>query len=348
LVLGLAFVILRDLLDNTVKGPEDFAALGIPVLGYVPFDKHTPTHPVAFGADAHGLRAEAYRHLRTNLQFVNVDHIPRVIAVTSALPGEGKTITAINLAASLAEAGYRVCLVEADLRRPNLAEVLGLLPAVGFTTALVGRAPVASLLQQAGRNLTVLTSGPVPPNPSELLLTVQAREIIDLLAASVDYTIIDTAPLLPVADGAEIATLADATIVVHRAGKTTRAQVQRSIEALAKVGEKPVGAVLNMVTKGHGRGDLDYGYYYASYRPEPAAEPEPAHRASATNGRVGAAVRERGGTITPRRLEEERCRPPRSRGNTAGAACPSCPFTGRGQMKGVLRAGAGLPDPQDT
>jgi len=268
LLVGLGVVILRDVLDNTVKGPQDFAELGVPVLGYVPFDKRTPRALVAFRSDPHSARSEAYRQLRTNLQFVNVDHAPRIIAVTSAIPGEGKTTTAVNLAAALAEGGYRVCLVEADLRRPTLAKSLGLVGDVGFTTVLIGKAPVEAVLQNAGRNLAVLTSGPVPPNPTELLISAQANAVIRQIAEKVDYTIIDTAPLLPVADGAEVAAIADATLVVHHAGKSTREQAARSVEALAKVGTKPVGIVLNMITRGRGRYDDEYGYYYAAYRPQ--------------------------------------------------------------------------------
>jgi capsular exopolysaccharide synthesis family protein len=268
LLFGIGFVVLRDVLDNTVKGPQDFAELGVPVLGYVPFDKRTPRALVAFRSDPHSARSEAYRQLRTNMQFVNVDHAPRIIAVTSAIPGEGKTTTAVNLAAALAEGGYRVCLVEADLRRPTLAKSLGLVGDVGFTTVLIGKAPLEAVLQNAGRNLAVLTSGPVPPNPTELLISAQANAVIRQIAEKVDYTIIDTAPLLPVADGAEVAAIADATLVVHHAGKSTREQAARSVEALAKVGTKPVGIVLNMITRGRGRYDDEYGYYYAAYRPQ--------------------------------------------------------------------------------
>lgn len=266
LLLGVGIVVLRDVLDNTVKGPDDFERHGVPVLGYVPFDKHTAKTPVAFRDDPHGGRSEAYRQLRTNLQFVEVDHPPRVIAVTSAMPGEGKSTTAMNLASALAEAGFRVCLLEADLRRPTLAASLGLVGDVGFTTVLIGKTPVDAVLQKAGPNLTVLTSGRVPPNPSELLISAHARTVIAEIAGRFDFTIIDTPPLLPVADGAEIATIADATVIVSRAGKTTHDQVERAVAALAKVGARPVGVILNMITRS--RGDYDYGYaYYTSYRP---------------------------------------------------------------------------------
>jgi len=290
LLAGLSVVVLRDVLDNTVKGPEDFEQLGVPVLGYVPFDKRTAKSPIAFRSDPHGPRAEAYRQLRMNLQFINVDDVPHIIAVTSAVPGEGKSTTALNLAAALAEGGFRVCLIEADLRRPTLAKTLGLIADVGFTTALIGRAPIESLLQDAGNNLAVLTCGPVPPNPSELLISEQARTIIGRIADNVDYTIIDTAPLLPVADGAEVAALADATLIVHHAGKSTREQASRAVEALAKVGERPVGVVLNMITRSRGSYDDQYGYYYSSYRPqqEPGAAKRPPAMPPAWAARAGA------------------------------------------------------------
>jgi capsular exopolysaccharide synthesis family protein len=268
LLVGIGVAVLREVLDNTVKNPSDFEELGVPVLGHVPFDKRTSRMPIAFRSDLHGARSEAFRQLRTNLQFVDVDNPPRIIAVTSAIPGEGKTSTAINLAAALAEAGSRVCLIEADLRRPSVAKVLGLVGDVGFTTVVIGKAPLESVLQNAGRNLAVLTSGPIPPNPSELLLSKHAKQIIADISAKVEYTIIDTPPLLPVTDGAEIAAIADATLLVHRAAKTTRDQAGRSVEALAKVGRKPVGVVLNMITRGAGKYDYQYGYYYTTYRPE--------------------------------------------------------------------------------
>lgn len=277
LLVGLGVVVLRDVLDNTMKGPADFEPLGVPVLGFVPFDKRTSNTPIAFRSDRYSARSEAYRQLRTNLQFVNVDDAPRIIAVTSAIPGEGKSTTALNLAVALAEGGFQVCLVEADLRRPTLAKSLGLVGDVGFTTLLIGKTPLQSVLQNIGPNLAVLTSGPVPPNPSELLITENARSIIRQIDGQVDYTIIDTAPLLLVTDAVEVAAFADATLIVHHAGKSTRDQATRAIQVLAQVGTKPVGVVLNMITRSRGRYDYEYG---AAYRPDRSrrarpTEPEP-------------------------------------------------------------------------
>jgi capsular exopolysaccharide synthesis family protein len=196
---------------------------------------------------------------------VNVDNRPRVIAVTSSLPGEGKTSTALNLAAALAEAGNAVMLVEADLRRPTLAGSLGLVPEVGLTTVLIGQATVEEVTQSAGDNFSVITSGPIPPNPSELLASAATQAVLKELAQQADFTIIDSAPLLPVADGAEVAALADATLLVARWGRTGRHQIAQAVETLERVNQRPVGTVLNMA-KARGSGSYLYTQEYA-YRP---------------------------------------------------------------------------------
>ncbi|MGH8862957.1 MAG: polysaccharide biosynthesis tyrosine autokinase [Jatrophihabitantaceae bacterium] len=279
LLLGLGFVLVRVVLDNTVKGPEDFEPLGVPVLGHVPFDKQAQTSPIAFRADPHSARSESYRLLRTGLQVADPDDDPRIIAVTSAVRGEGRTTTAINLAAALAESGYRVCLVELDLGRPSLARALGLAGDTGLTTALIGRMPVAAVLQNAAANLAVLAAGPVPPNAGESLIAMHAKSIIDEVSARVDYTIIDTAPLLPGVDSAELTVLADATVLVHRAGRSRRIHARRSVDALARVGVKPAGVVLTMAGRGHDR--------YDAHRPARTKRPRQRTRAGSVNGSNG-------------------------------------------------------------
>ena len=264
LVLGLGFAFLREMLDNTVKDPDELAAhSALPVLGMIPWDKRAAAVPISFRADAHGSRAEGYRQLRTNLQFVDIDNPPKVIAVTSALPQEGKSHTALNLAAALAEAGQRVCLIEADLRKPSLADALGVIGDVGLTAVLIGRASLADVIQHVGDNLEVLVSGSVPPNPSELLNSEAFRHTLRSVSAKVDAVVIDTAPLLPVADGAQIAALADATVLVVRAAKTTHDQIARAIETLANVDVTPVGVILSMAQNRRSGGY----YYYQEYRP---------------------------------------------------------------------------------
>jgi capsular exopolysaccharide synthesis family protein len=266
LLVGAVGAVVRDRLDNTVKSADSLEKITkVPVLASVAFDRDVPRHIVAFKADAYGPRAEAYRQLRTNLQFVNVDARPRTIAVTSSLPGEGKTSTAINLAASLAESEFRVCLVEADLRRPNIAMQLGLIGDVGVTSVLTGAIDVHTALQQSGENLSVLTSGPLPPNPSELLASQNAGQMLRALADRFDFVIVDTAPLLPVSDGAEVASITDGTLMVVRAGRTTEDQLSKSLASLDNVGVQPFGILLNMA--GPSAGGYGYGYTY-SYRPQ--------------------------------------------------------------------------------
>jgi non-specific protein-tyrosine kinase len=248
LLIGFLLVALRALLDRTVRSVSELKQIvDWPLLGAIPHDKKANAQPLAFRADSHGPRAEGYRQLRTNLQFIRVDSPPRIIAVTSASPDEGKSLTTINLAAALAEAGRRVCVIEADLRRPTIARTLGLVGDVGLTSVLTGNASLRDVMQNAGRNLVVMASGPIPPNPSAILLSKQFKSLVAAIADQVDFVVLDTAPLLAVADGAEIASIAEAILLVVRSGKTRRDQILRAVETLQAVSERPVGTVLNRV-----------------------------------------------------------------------------------------------------
>lgn len=265
LLVGLSVAALRELLDVSIKAPEELATTaGAPLLAAIVADPQASRQPIAAKVSARGPRAEGFRQLRTNLQFVDVDHPPRVITVNSAVPGEGKTATAVNIAAALAESGSRVCLIDADLRRPTVAAVMGLVGEVGLTNVLIGQVPLAEAMQEIG-TLRVLTSGPLPPNPSELLASNHTRDVIRSIAADHDFVILDTAPLLPVADGAEMAAAADGSILVARWGATTYAQVRRSTEALERVDARLLGVVLNRVP---GRFAGAYGYTYYGKRPK--------------------------------------------------------------------------------
>lgn len=261
LLLGAALAVIRDILDNRVKDTETLAKIaGAPAMGVVVDDAKTERHPVAGRAGFNNIRAENFRQLRANLQFANVDDHPRVIAVTSSIPGEGKTTVAVNLASTLAEAGFSVCLVDADLRRPNVAKVLGLSGAVGLTNVLIQQVSLTEALQPAAPNLYVLASGPTPPNPSEVLASTYVRDAIRALLETIDYVVVDTAPLLPVADGSEVAALADGTLLVARHSVTTDAQVKHAVQALTRVDARILGVLLNRVPVK--RGDRDYGYEY--------------------------------------------------------------------------------------
>jgi capsular exopolysaccharide synthesis family protein len=262
LLVGFALAVAKELLDNRIKDAEKLADVaGVPVMGLVVEDPRTDRHPVATRAGPRNVRAENFRQLRANLQFANVDEHPRIIAVTSSIPSEGKTTVAINLASTLAEAGFTVCLVDADLRRPTIAKTLGLPGPVGLTSVLVHQVSLTDAMQRAGSSLYVLTSGPTPPNPSEVLASSYVREVVRSLLDRVDYVVLDTAPLLPVADGAEVAALADGTLLVARYGDTTDAQVRRAVEHLRRVDATVVGVVLNRVPANRSRGEYAYSYY---------------------------------------------------------------------------------------
>jgi capsular exopolysaccharide synthesis family protein len=274
LLVGIGLAIARDILDNRIKDTEELSkAAGAPAMGVVVDDATASRHPIATRAGTRNLRAENFRQLRANLQFANVDEHPRIIAITSSIPSEGKTMVAMNLASTLAEAGFTVCLVDADLRRPTVAKVMGLASPVGLTSVLINQIDLIEALQSAGSNLYVLSSGPTPPNPSEVLASSYVRDVVHSLLDKVDYVIIDTAPLLPVADGSEVAALADGTLLVARHKLTTDSQVKRAAASLARVDAKLVGVVLNRVP---GRRNSEYGYTY--YRTEDEPKPRSRHK----------------------------------------------------------------------
>lgn len=264
IVLGLGLAFVRERLDNTVKTREDLEAVaGVGVVGYIPLDKKLQENSaISFDTD-NSSTAEAFRKLRTNLQFLAVDHPPRVLVITSSSPSEGKTTTSVNIALALAEAGSRVVLVDGDLRRPRLAKQLNLVGSVGFSTALSGGAPLNEILQKTNfPRLTVLTSGAIPPNPSELLGSKAAKRIITELSEKFDFVVIDSAPLLAVTDSAILASEADGAIIIVRAGSTKREQLTHAVKTLKDVDANLLGAVLSMIPTGRGTA---YGYSY-SYR----------------------------------------------------------------------------------
>jgi capsular exopolysaccharide synthesis family protein len=260
-VLGLA----RNAMDNTVKSVATMEDLtGVPSLGTIAYSVESSHRPLIVHEPAGAPRAEAYRQIRTNLQFVDVDRPPRVVAFTSSLPAEGKTTTVCNLAIALARAGKQVAIVDADLRRPRIAENLGLEGAAGLTTVLIGRARLDQVLQPWGPDrVTVLASGPVPPNPSELLASQHMADLLAELSERFDYVLIDTPPLLPVTDAALLARSYDGVLLIVRHGRTSRAQVRGAVAALTAVSGNILGAVLTMTPKSGGR--RKYGYYNYAY-----------------------------------------------------------------------------------
>ena len=269
LMLGVGLAVLRDILDTTVKSGHTLTEVtGLALLGGIQYDSKAGKNPLITSLDSHAPRLESFRMLRTNLQFLDVDEPPKVFVVTSAVPGEGKSTTAINLALTLAKASQKVLLIEADLRRPRVSTYLRLEPTVGLTTVLVGAIDVDSAIQPYRETgLDVVTSGTVPPNPAELLQSQTMQTTLDKLRGRYDLIIIDAPPLLPVTDAAVLATQADGAILVVRHGKTSREQVSEASKRLESVDAKAFGAVLNMVPA---RGDsYGYGYGYGyGYAPD--------------------------------------------------------------------------------
>lgn len=263
LLLGLAWAALRDVFDNTVKDPEDLTdLLGAPLLATFRYDRDVPKHPLLTQHAANTPRAEAFRVLRANLQFLDLDSPPRAVVVTSARPEEGKTSTTMNLAISLAQTGQRVLLVDCDLRRPQLASTLGLERSVGLVTALLGTAPLEDCIQRhSDSGVDVLTSGPVPPNPAEVLQSETSKKLLDRLRSMYDMVVIDAPPLLPVADAAVLAHQVDGAILVVRHGYTTKGEVAAAKERLVGVGARLLGVTVNMTPR-RARGGSAYGYGY--------------------------------------------------------------------------------------
>ena len=261
LVLGIGLAVVRDLFDNTVKDEQTLEQVtGVGLVGSIPLDKDRRKQPaISFETDDSAI-AEAFRKVRTNLQFLAVDNPPRVIVVTSSVPNEGKSTTAVNIALALAEAEHSVVLVDGDLRRPRLDTYLRLIGSVGFSTVLAGNASVSEVLQQTKYpGLMVMTSGTLPPNPSELLGSMAAKKVLAELRGQFDYVIIDSSPLLAVTDAAVLSASADGVLILTRYGQTKREQVAHAVENLANVGAPLLGAVLAMK---HARGNTPYTYTY--------------------------------------------------------------------------------------
>jgi len=264
--LGLAFGI--EYLDDTVKTPDDVTGrLRLPLLGLVPSvrDKRVPllSEPVPhdFG--------EAFRSLRTSLVFTSGADGPRVIAVTSSQPLEGKTTTACNLGMVLALGGSRVLLVDADMRRPGLHAVIGAQNEIGLSHLLVGQARVRDAVQKTTEpNLFVISAGRIPPNPSELLSSERMNALCaNLQSGPFDWVIIDTPPVLAVTDAVIVARAVSGVVFVIGSEMTRRVHAERAIETLTAGGTKSIGAVLNRVDFDRNRYYYSryYGYHYQNY-----------------------------------------------------------------------------------
>jgi succinoglycan biosynthesis transport protein ExoP len=266
IAIGIAFV--AEYLIDAIKDSDDVQEVaGLSTLGTIARMKRQGGRSEMYALAAllypRSAVAEAYRTLRTNLEFSSVDEPIRTLLVTSSMPAEGKTITAANLAVVFAQAGRRVLLVDADLRKPGLHLVFDIPNARGLTTMVrseeVTLDSVAQVTEQD--NLRVLTSGPLPPNPAELLGSQRMRTILERLKADADLVIFDSPPLQAVTDAAIMSSYLDSTLFVIDASRSRRRSVRLGRQALERAGAKLLGAVLNRIPASVG---ADYAYYYGS------------------------------------------------------------------------------------
>jgi succinoglycan biosynthesis transport protein ExoP len=274
LVAMIALAFTREYLDDTLKVPEDVEAeTSLPTLGTInriPSGRHADQmYRLVTLLYPRSRASESFRTLRTNLEFASIDVPITSLLVTSSVPGEGKTTVAANLAVAFAQAGRRTVLVDADLRHPEVHLLFKCENEIGLTTILRSDAgsTINALRPTDEANLRVLTSGPIPPNPAELLGSKKMRTIIESLKQEADIVVFDSPPLRAVTDAAVLAPAVDATLLIIDAGRTRRAVVRQGREALVRVGARMIGATLNRVPVGDGEA------YYGSAKPDLARDP---------------------------------------------------------------------------
>ncbi|QMU97401.1 polysaccharide biosynthesis tyrosine autokinase [Microbacterium esteraromaticum] len=316
--MGIAFALVRAVSDRRVRASDDVEQrLGTSVVGILPAadevqDGHRLLTDDQTGTKSSYALREALRVIRTNLQFMDVDNPPRVIVVSSAVPGEGKSTVAANLAATLAANGAPVVLVDGDLRRPTVAKTAGVDAPAGLTDVLAGRAALAEVLQRTphAHSLAVLTAGTIPPNPSEVLGSARMKSLLDELAQHATV-IVDAPPLLAVTDGAVLAHQADGVLLVVSVGKTTYDLVEKARDALHKVHGRVLGIVLNRAPLTGAESSV-YTYEYT-----------PAKAPKARTRRARQAATPAGGAATTAASEAPAADDTRTRVNPVAAPAPA-------------------------
>jgi succinoglycan biosynthesis transport protein ExoP len=287
--IGLAFLL--DFLDDTVKSVDDVDRyIHLPALAFIPAGKDrgrlvgmsgdAPAPPtsgstaLAMVRDARSPIAESYRHLRTALLLSSAGQPPKTILITSSQPSEGKTTTAVNTAFMLAQTGAEVLIIDCDLRRPRLHLECGFSNAGGLTTLLSSEQDIDRLLQSFPDtpNLKILTSGPVPPNPAELIGSEEMRKLLTSLGQRFAHIIIDSPPAISFTDASILSTMVDGVVLVVHGGRSSRAVVRRAKQQLLDVGAHIFGVVLNNVKKLETQ-DYYYSGYYSNYYSDADADP---------------------------------------------------------------------------
>lgn len=287
LLLGIAFAFTKESLDNSIKNAQEMEKLtGLPTLAIVPKGRSSPRTRAGLtlgnGNDANGnlgsvvelsvlkkpgaATSEAYRALRTSVLLLTAERPPQVVLITSSQPGEGKTCTSLNLAATLAQKGSRVLLMDADLRRPGLAKALEMPNARGLSGILTGAYEYDdSLLQRVVglESLCLLSTGPRAPNPAELLCSMKMETLLSRVRQDFNHVVIDSPPILPITDATILSSLVDGVIMVVECDMTSRAALSRACRVMEHSGGKILGTVFNKVDL---RRDGYYGYrYYHGY-----------------------------------------------------------------------------------
>lgn len=276
LFLALAFIFLAQYLDNTFKSADDFSqSLGLTVLGTVGrIEGKKYQDKIVASQDPFSPASEAYRMIRSNIQFMSVDRPAKIILVTSSIPGEGKSTTAANLAVVMAQAGLKTIIVDADLRRPVQHEIFQVPNLGGLTDLLCSpELEIKNHLRNTGvPNLQLITCGVLPPNPSELLGSQRMGQLLASLNELADVVIFDSPPVVPVADAAVLSNRVDGVVLVSQAGKSRRDIARQAVLNLQQAGAHFFGGVLNRVSKKEG------GYYHQYYTPNrPGTAGQPGH-----------------------------------------------------------------------
>jgi succinoglycan biosynthesis transport protein ExoP len=268
LIFGVAVAFLFEHLDDSVNQKEDLQRIArdVAVVGVIPAVggwRNRTDGRVVSRTEPSSPAAEAYRTLRTSVQFLGLDRPLKKLQFTSPSAGEGKSTTVANLAVTLSQAGYSVVVVSCDLRRPRIHDFFGLPNTIGFTSVLLRETPLSNALQDVpdAPGLRVLASGPLPPNPSELLASHLTTELLAELESQFDLVLVDSPPVLPVTDAVVLASKTDATLMIANAGSTSKKSLARAFELLRQVSAPVVGSVLNGATA-----EGAYGYAYSYYR----------------------------------------------------------------------------------
>jgi capsular exopolysaccharide synthesis family protein len=260
LMLAVGLVFLIEAIDDTIKGPDDIIRhLGLPILGLIARTSTNSDAPIA-AMEPRSPVTEAFRSLRTNIQFASVDYPVQSLLITSTSPSEGKTTVAANLGVVLAQGGRQVVLLDADLRRPRMHKVMGLANRKGLTSLFVQDQVHfdGSIKQTKTQGLSVITSGHLPPNPSELLGSDKMIEILNSIKHEADVVILDTPPVMAVTDATVLSRHVDAVLIVVKPGTTRIGATKQTIEQLRRIGAHVLGVVLNDVDLKRSR----YSYYY--------------------------------------------------------------------------------------